>query len=153
MAVSDEAVALVGEGGQVIGSKLPRDITPGDMYHAVFIVLVTPQHQVIVSHLRSGRLSATAMTLCRQSETADVAAMRALPTITSAAITLHHLGDGAVMSERHHYYMSAFYGVAPLGVTHKNCDALNASDLTERFDTCTPAMQTIWQRYKDMLPV
>ncbi len=146
-------IALVGEGGQAVGDKPRRAIEASDIYHSVFVLVVTRGRKVVLSRLPRGRYSATAMTLCFKNEGAPEAAARALVS-TGVSATLHHLGDQLYTTANgQRSYMSVFYGVGDVARAGESGAALDAAGVAAKLDACTPAMQAIWASYSGMLPV
>jgi hypothetical protein len=146
-------IALVSDGGHIMGSKKRRDLAESDIYHSVFVLLVTRDRKVVLSDLGGGRFSATAMAICQKDETADAAAKRALQK-SGATIALHHLGDHLYTAPGgRRIYMSVFYGITH-GQPTDGCLLLDAAALHSRIAKAgTPALQTLWQQYATMLPV
>jgi len=139
-------IALVNHDGLVVGAKPRSAITPTDIYHAVFVLLITPNKQLIASTITGGKLSATAVTLCQPNESAQQAAAR----IATAA--RHHLGDQFYTSPNgRKQYISVFYGIASPGKKGHAYELI--ADVTARDKDCTPALQFIWQSYQHLLPV
>lgn len=143
-------VTLVNEGGGIIGHKPRSMLQKTDVVHSVFVLVVTPQRQLVLSKVSGGRLSATAVALCQRDEQAPHAATRA---ILPRHIALHHLGDQLYRPPNDRaIYISAFYGVAP-AEPHDSYELLNAAELAERTTDLTPALQFIWQSYRHLLPL
>lgn len=146
-------IALVNDNGHIAGHKPKQAMTHTDMYHAVFVVLVTRAKQIIVS--RAGqKLSATAMTICNAGETADQAAARALANIQRTSVQLHHLGDQFYTAPSgRRMYMSVFYGVASMGNSNGTCALFTAYELDGQLSIATPALQFIWKNHRGLLPL
>lgn len=143
-------VALVNEGGGLIGHKPRSMLQKTDVVHSVFVFIVTPRRQVLLSKISGGKLSASAVTLCKREEDASTAAARA---ILPRHIDLHHLGDQLYRSpDGHAIYMSAFYGVTS-AEPHDSYELLDAATLGARLADFTPALQFAWQSYRTLLPV
>jgi hypothetical protein len=145
-------VTLVNNEGQIIGAKPRAAIAANDMFHSVFVILVTPTRQVVLSRVGQ-KLSATAVTLCQAGETPAQAATRAAQPAAGPDVGLHHLGDQFYTApDGRKSYMSVFYGQAP-APDPKYCELLTAAELAARSATCTPALQFVLQSYLHMLPV
>lgn len=139
-------IALVGEGGQLIGSKPRHAVTINDTCHSVFILVVTPEKQLLLRKLPSGKLSATAMTIRLLDEDPLETVKRGFPD----AIHFHHLGDQLLSLPGQKTYVSVYYAVAehaenPNIIAH-NKDEIDAQVLT-------PAFTILWQQYKHLLPL
>jgi hypothetical protein len=139
-------IALVGEGGQPLGSKPRSDITADDTYHSVFVLVVTPQKQLLLRKLSSGSFSATGMTICLAGESSVEAAQRATPW----AQTLHHLGDQFYALPKQKTYTSVYYAVAPFP-ENAPLTPLGAEEISEH--ALTPALARIWEQFRHLLPV
>ena len=84
----DFEIDILDQQGNIVGSKLRRDVVKGkDIYHAVYCVLITPDDRLAVSrianrpdlpNLHAGSLGCTAATIRRTGETGDQAMQRAL---------------------------------------------------------------------------
>lgn len=144
-------VALVNEGGNIIGHKPRGVLEPKDIPHSVFVLLVTPERELVLSRIKGNRLSATAVTMCETDESPGDAAQRALNKPTQI---LHHLGDQffAAPSGRK-IYMSVFYGITHIYESNDTCEILSADSLDERLKDCTPALVFAWNSYKHLLPL
>lgn len=143
-------VALVNEGGGLIGHKPRSLLQKTDVVHSVFVFIVTPSRQLVLSKMNDGHLSASAVTLCKRDEDAPAAANR---VILPRHINLHHLGDQLYRSpDGRAIYMSAFYGVASVE-PHESYELLDAPALAERTADFTPALQFAWQSYHHLLPL
>jgi len=147
-------VALVNEGGNIIGHKPRGVLEPHDIPQGVFVLLIDRERQLVLSRIFSKnvpQLSATAMALCEANEPPDKAALRALKKPNQQ---LHHLGDQFfTMPSGHKMYISVFYGT--IGTPHPNetCEVLSAQTLESRLAECTPALAFVWASYKHLLPV
>jgi hypothetical protein len=139
-------IALVGEGGQPIGSKPRASITPQDTCHSVFVLVATPQKHLLLRRLHSGNMSATGTAIRLAGESATDAAMRAVPWAT----TLHHLGDQLYTLPKQKTYGSVFYAVANPPEDSGFIPAA-AAEITSH--TLTPAFAAIWTQYKHLLPI
>lgn len=147
-------IALINNEGQVVGSKAQAALAPDDVYHSIFVLLVTPERTLVASRLASGRLSATAVTVCRAKETADAAAARAARHASPVAPTLHHLGDQFyTRPDGRKSYMSVFYGIAAAYPDARGCELLNGTSLSAKRSRCTPALQFILDSYTHALPI
>jgi hypothetical protein len=145
-------IALVNYDGQAIGAKPASALAAGDTFHSVFIILITPARQLVLSRVGK-KLSATAVTMCRAGETPAVAASRAVQPASASPIGLHHLGDQFYTAPNgRKNYMSVFYGQMPAH-NPKRCELLTNSELTARTDDCTPALQFVIRSYQHLLPV
>lgn len=143
-------VALVNEGGGLIGHKPRSMLQKTDVVHSVFVFIVTPRRQVVLGKVDNGKLSASVVTLCKRDEDAPSAAARA---ILPRHIDLHHLGDQLYRSpDGRAIYMSAFYGVASVE-PHESYELLAAATLDAWLADFTPALQFAWQSYRALLPV
>lgn len=146
-------IALVDQNGHIAGHKPKHALTSTDMYHGVFVLLVTRNKQIIAGRIGT-KLSATAMTICTAGETADQAAVRALQLLRRESVQLHHLGDQFYTAPTgRRMYMSVFYGVAAIGEANDTCELLDASALNEQLAQATPALEFIWKTYRGLLPV
>lgn len=144
-------IELINHDGQVIGSKPIAALTPEDIFHSVFIILVTPERQLILSRVGK-KLSATAVTICTAGETPAEAATRAVKPLSPAEINLHHLGDQFYTApDGRKIYMSVFYGQTPAN-SPKNCILITGNDLATRIAECTPALRFALQSYQHLLP-
>jgi hypothetical protein len=134
----DHLVDIVDRHGVPIATKPRRDIDKKvDLCHTIFVVLVTPEHRLLLSRIPSrddlpnlyvGSLGATAATIRRHSETADEASRRVLQTeLYLEGLELTKLGDfyQAFPDERHKF-MSLYYGVhaAPTNYSHADIEEL-----------------------------
>jgi hypothetical protein len=139
-------IALVGEGGQPLGSKARSEITASDTYHSVFVLVITPQKELLLRTLDSGKLSATGMAICLAEEQPEDAAKRALPWPS----LLHHLGDQLYTLPGQKTYGSVFYAVSepPEDAAYTT---LSAQEVTEQ--QLTPALAAIWAQYRHLLPI
>lgn len=145
-------IALVNSDGQVIGATPARAITNDDMFHSVFIILITPTRQLILSRVGK-KLSATAVTMCRKGESPAEAAARAVQSVSAQAIALHHLGDQFYTApDGRKSYMSVFYGQTPAN-NPQQCIVLSKNDISTRTADFTPALQFVLRSYKHLLPV
>ena len=143
-----EQIALVNDGGQTIGYKLRADIQHTDAFHSVFVLLITPARQLILSKIGQ-KLSATAVAMRRGHETPEATALRAVPHATQ----FHHLGDQFyTQANGRKIYLSVLYATttSSTGPEHQ---ALTAAELDEHLQLATPALHFIWQSYRHLLPV
>lgn len=146
-------ICLVNETGGVIGHAPRAAIRPQDIYHGIFVLLITPDRQLVLSKLGGGRFTATAVSLRAAAEDVDAAALRAahiaLPTVTA----LHHLGDQFVSQERP-IYISAYYGIADAdSAANPTYQLVTAAGMEDKLAACTRVMQTLWATYKHLLPM
>jgi len=148
-------VSLVNEGGQAIGHKEKSALLPGDIYHSVFVFLVTPLKEVVVSRMSEGRLSATAVGLNTPGETPEQTALRATSVISPQEVPqLRHLGDQFYTAANgRKTYISVFYGTTHATDIQQTHVAMTAAEVDAAADSCTPALRFIWNSYRHMLPV
>lgn len=140
-------IAVLNNDGLVIGAKPRSAIAPGDLYHAVFVLLITPDKKLIASEMPGKKLSATAVTMCHHNETAAEAAARISPAI------LHHLGDQFYTDPQgNKQYVSVFYGTGRVGEGARDYKLLASKDISDGTH-CTPALKFVWQSYRHLLPV
>lgn len=144
--MSSRQIALVGEGGQPLGSKRREQITATDTYHSVFVLVVTPQKQLLLRRLASGKLSATGTVICFAEESAPDAARRAVPW----ANNLHHLGDQLFTLPKQKTYASVFYAVADAPEADDYIP-LSASEVDS--EQLAPALALIWAQHRQLLPI
>jgi len=143
-------VALVNEGGGLLGHKPRSLLQKTDVVHSVFILIATPRRQLVLSKVNGTQLSASAVTLCARDEDAPTAASRA---ILPRHIDLHHLGDQLYRTpDGRTIYMSAFYGITQ-PEPHDSYELLDATGLAGRQADFTPALQFALQSYRHLLPV
>lgn len=139
-------IALVGEGGQPLGSKPREDITANDTYHSVFVLVVSPEKKLLLRTLDSGKLTATGMAVCLAGESPANAAKRAVPWAES----FHHLSDQLYSLPEQKTYASIFYAVAT-APENTALTPLNAEEVAEH--TLTPALAIMWNQFRHLLPV
>lgn len=139
-------IALVGEGGRPLGSKPRSAVQADDTYHSVFVLVATPQKQLLLRKLESGKLSATGMAICFAGESATDAARRAVPWATN----LHHLADQLYTLPAQKTYASVYYAVADMP-EDSPLKPFNANEVDEL--PLTPALSIMWGQFKPLLPV
>jgi len=143
-------VALVNEGGGLLGHKPRSMLQKTDVVHGVFVLIATPRRQLVLGKVGGTRLSASAVTLCARDEDAPTAASRA---ILPRHLELHHLGDQLYRPPNGRaIYISAFYGVTRPG-PHESYELLDTAQLAARQPDFTPALQFVWQSYRHLLPI
>jgi hypothetical protein len=148
-------IALINEGGLVVGRKPKQLLNKSDVYQVIFILLITRSRYIVLSSIAGGRLSATAVTLRYATESAEDAAFRAVRQVTdSTGAQPHHLGDQFYTApDGRKIYMSIFYDVVDAAEPNTTCQLLTSSELDDRLESCTPALAFAWRTYKGMLPV
>jgi hypothetical protein len=154
-------IALVDEGGHTIAHKPRATLAATDIYHSVFVLLLTPHKQIVLSYVPSDnpavdRFSATTTGIRYADETADQTAHRALG---ATGTRLHHLGDQFFMLQPDRKtYASVYYFIGDLPHPHSNgWAALDRTLLQDRLKegtaALTPAMQAVWNHYAHLLPL
>src|SRR5690349_8236485 len=107
MSMTDHAeypIALINDRGEQVGRKLRREVDKMvDLYHSVFVVVVTPDERLALSviptrpelpNIYAGQLGATVASICRDGESIETAARRALSEeIHLDDAQLYFLGD------------------------------------------------------------
>lgn len=167
-------VDLVDENGVVVGSKPRRDIDKyHDVYHAVYVVLVSPVGQVILGripdrdklpNLYIGQLGVPAATIRRSGESPMAAAQRAVQRelyIDSAAVV--PVGGGLFdLPDGRQTYVSVYYMVANPPEIFSSTDVAELVTLTprtlrERIESrpqeFAPTMLMLWEKYQSRLPI
>jgi len=167
-------VDLVDENGLVVGSKLRRDIDKSrDVYHVVYIVLVTPVGQVVMGkipartdlpNLYADQLGAPAATIRRSGESPLAAARRCIERelfIDGAKVV--PVGGGLfTLDDGRQTYVSVYYLVAEPPESYSNTDigelvTFTPREVRERIEhhpeEFAPTFIELWRRYQDRLPL
>ncbi|SRR6266550_2488414 len=167
-------VDIVDENGLVVGTKLRRDIDKHkDIYHAVYIVLVTPVGQMVLAkipersdlpNLYEGQWGVPAASIRRTGESPMVAAQRAVARelyIDNAKVV--PVGGGLfAMDDGRQTYGSVYYLIANPPSTYSSTDiveliTVSPRELRERIqenpDEFAPTMRILWDKYQDRLPL
>jgi hypothetical protein len=163
--------------GKIVGSKLRREINKArDIYHVIFVLLVTPKGEIVLSvippredlpNLYTRQLGATMATIRRSHETAHEAALRGvqrelfIDEIQEA--DLHLLGEQMLeLPEGIHTFASAYYliGDAPATYSVIDIDTLVVvtpqqirSLIMNHPDEVAPTLNLIWSSYNSSLPI
>lgn len=159
-------VDILDERGNIVDTKPRKDIIKGkDIYHAVYGVVITPEHELVLSkiadrqdlpNLHAGKLGCTAATIRRSGERAEEAMHRALANelhLHSRAQRLHESMVNIDNTKR----LITFYTINSTKPEHHSktdIDELHAfsaeafKTLLERHsDTVTPPLKLFWQHY------
>lgn len=167
-------VDLVDENGLVVGSKPRRDVDKHrDVYHAVYIVLVTPVGQVVLARIPNrqdlpnlyvGQLGVPAATIRRSGESPMAAAQRAVEReLFIDHAKLVPVGGGLFdLEDGRQTYVSIYYLVANAPESFSSTDIAELAtftprELRERMQEhpgeFAPTLLALWQRYQDRLPL
>ncbi len=171
---ASQLVDLVDESGVVVGNKPRKAINKQvDLYHSVFVLLVTPDKKLVLSqiprrddlpNLYAGKLGSTIATIRRQGETAVTAAHRAAAAeLFCHHPQLHHLGDQyQAFADGHRTYTSVYYYMGDPAPSFSATDirslvAMTADELEAqiRHDAgqFAPTFAAIWSRHRRQLPI
>lgn len=167
----DFLVDLIDEKGRVVGQKPRHAINKKtDLYHAVHILLLTPDNDAILSvipdrsdlpNLYSQLFGTTVATIKRSHETIEQAAHRALANdLFLKTINLKYLGDSIINlpGVNKPYYMSVFAAKALPPIEHNQLDIekiviaqpLELDKLVEA-QQVSPTLEFIWKNYRQVL--
>lgn len=167
-------VDILDQYGHIAGQKRRRDIDKTkDIYHAVYIVLVTPEGEVVLTHiperddlpnLYAGQLGVPVATIRRHDESTIQAARRAAARelfIDDAEV--HELGQEMfTLADGRKTLVSVFYLVGEPPETFSKTDlagfevmtpAQVSRELQEHPEKFAPTLRLLWQRYVKSLPV
>lgn len=166
-------VDIVDENGVVVGSKPRREIDKWhDLYHVIYVILISPDGQLILSripnrrdlpNLYTGRLGAAVATIRRSGESPMVAAQRAIARelyVDDAEVI--PVGGGLFEADGKQTYVSVYYMIAEAPETYSSTDIMELvtipprefRELVEhRHDALAPNLLALWHRYEDRLPL
>lgn len=160
--------------GKVIGKKLRRDINKvKDIYHAVFVLLVTPKGEVVLGvippredlpNLYSRQLGATMASIRRSDETALQAAVRGVEReLFIDKADLHLLGEQMLdLPDGIKTFMTAYYMIADAPPSYSVIDIDTLVVVTPQQirnlilnhpDEIAPTLKTVWESYSSKLPI
>lgn len=167
-------VDLVSETGAVVGVKKRSEIDKlTDLYHAVFVVLCTPDGKLLLSeipqrkdlpNLYAGKIGLTAGTIRRHNETPSEAASRvAKKELGIQNIHLTYVGENFLMlPDGHQRYISIYRALHALtnAFNHMDIESIDAFSKPELDDALkanpasfTPIFLAVWQKYQtELLP-
>lgn len=166
-------VDLVDENGLVVGSKPRREIDKShDVYHVVYVMLVTPEGELVLSripkredlpNLYAGKLGSPAATIRRSDESPMSAAQRAAARelyIDNAAVV--PVGGGLFDTDGRQSYVSVYYAVASAPDVYSATDIADLVTIAPREFRKTveetpqdlaPNLLELWRRYEKRLPL
>lgn len=166
-------VDLVDENGVVVGAKPRRDIDKAhDVYHTIYVLLVTPEGELVLSriperrdlpNLYAGQLGAAAATIRRSGESPMTAARRAVARelyIDDAAVV--PVGGGLFKTDDRQTYVSVYYVVASAPEVYSATDIADVVTISPRAfremvehspSDLAPNLLELWNRYGKRLPL
>lgn len=158
--------------GTIVGTKQRQQINKQiDLYHTVFTMLKTPDNKLVLSkipdrkdlpNLYPGKLGATAVTIRRHDEAADIASIRAVKNELLIEDTKPaHLGNSyLVLSDGRKKYMSVFLATheTPMDFSRQDIESLatfSNADLDQAIESdesqFTLTFLAIWNKYRENL--
>ena len=167
-------VDVLNQKGAIIGSKPRRNINKqADIYHTVFVFLITPKGEVVVGviparedlpNICSRLMGVPVATIRRTGETAHHAAQRGVQReLFIENATLHLLGERMLeLPENVRIYATAYYMVsdAPSMYSLIDIDTLvvitspQVRDLlTNHSNELSPTFIQLWESYSNKLPI
>jgi hypothetical protein len=167
-------VDLLDSKGGVVGQKLRKDIDKlHDTYHGVYIFLVTPEGELILSeipnrrdlpNLYPGKRGVTIATIRRHGEDAEKAARRALNReLFIEKADVHFIGEAfARPDNKHSVFLSAYYVVSHLpeklstvdvGLLEVKSAKEVINELTQSPSSFAPTFRFLWNKWHSKLPV
>lgn len=174
VAHEDHLVDLVDSHGQIVSQKPRKNIDKAtDLYHGVYVLLVTPDKKLVLSviprredlpNMHSGKLGVTAATIRRRGEDSKAAARRVLQKEVGIELSeLVHLGDVYTETlDSAPRYISAYSVVHEMPRDYNRQDierleAMGSDELEHRIDhepqLLAPTLRLIWSEYNPRLPV
>ena len=166
-------VDLVDENGVVVGAKPPREIDKKhDVYHTVYVILVTPEGELVLSriperkdlpNLYAGQLGAAAATIRRSEESPLAAARRAVARelyIDDAKVV--PVGGGLFSTAGRQTYVSVYYVVSSAPDVYSATDIAGLVTISPRAfrelveqspSELAPNLLELWRRYGSRLPL
>lgn len=164
----DYLVDLLDAQGKVVGAKPRRDINKTkDVYHVVFVFLMTARGEIIASvipqrqdlpNVYVHQVGATVASIRRQGETAQQAASRALAAEVACNADVHLVSEQmATFSDGRQSFISVFtaQSESPANYSERDIEALvvmTPAQLDElvgdNSPTITPTLHYMWQTFK-----
>ena len=171
---SAHLVDILDRSGKVIAQKKRMAVNKEkDIYHAVYVFLITPRGELILGvippredlpNMYVRQFGAPMATIRRHNETARQAALRGLSReLFIDEGDVHMLGEGMLdLPDNRHTYASAFYIVAEAPSIYSVIDIDTLAVVTPRQlrslmqenpQEIAPTLKQIWERYSDKLPI
>lgn len=174
LAHKDHQVDILNAEGKVVGHK-PRDEVNKhtDIYHTVFVLLVSPHAELVLSkiparkdlpNLYANMLGMTAATIRRTHETPEKAAFRcAKHELNIDKPNLRLMGEGMYrLDNNHKTFATAYYISAGRPINYSLTDiesmktvsvATLRAALRTNPEQFAPTFKAIWKDFQDTLPV
>lgn len=166
MSSTEFLVDILNSNGQIIDNKPRKDIIKGqDIYHAVYVVVITPSDEIVVSlipdrqdlpNFHAGKYGCTAATIRCSGETAQQAAERAVSE-ELCILEKPQLFYEDTLDIDNTRRMVSFYKVkarAPTDFSKQDIDEISTFPckkfekvLNERPESFTPLLKLFWQKF------
>ena len=167
-------VDILDETGKVVGQKHRREVNKNDdIYHVVFVLLITPQGELVLGviparedlpNLFTRQMGTPVATIRRAGETSLEAARRSVDReLFIDKADLQHLGDQTVdLPGSSRKFISAYYlvGEPPATFSVIDIDTLVVVTpqqmrglLLSHSDEIAPTLRIVWESYHTKLPI
>jgi len=167
-------VDILNSSGTIIGTKLRKDIDKKqDIYHSVYVLLITPQGEVALSRIKERSdlpnlyvdlYGTTIATIVRTGESSDEAARRAMSRelFIDEAVAVFVGETFETLRDKKKAMMSFFYVIGDPPDTYSQTDLSPlelfsptevSRQLHDRREEFAPTFQLLWEKYSSDLPL